>query len=693
MSQSPAVKTLLKDDGSYIQGWNRLAALAAAGHSFSGHERNCCFLNTAGGEKFADVSSVTGLDFPDDGRGIGLVDWDHDGDLDLWIYNRTAPLLRLLRNDVPQSGKSIAFQLEGRQCNRDAIGARLTLDFTNTVGEQQRKIRTVRAGSGFLSQSSKWAHFGLGNQPTLERLTVDWPGGDREEFTGLSVGSRCRIVQGSGVVEPLPNTPRKLALYHALPKVPAMRIDGRGVISNRKPFPELAYQDFSSNVHEFIDLEGPVLVNLWASWCQPCMKELGDFAEHYDEIKAAGLKILALSTDGLGGPGDPGSQRAASNIVARSNWPFATGFATNDLMMQLTAWHNSAYVIRQSLPAPTSLLIDRHGQIAVIYKGPLSVEQLIEDVSLLDLRQGELVSAALPFPGKFGVNIYAVGLLKFARASLQGSYFDHAKQLVLEFLDREKEAVNFSRQEDSDKRRLEAYELLIQVESGLGNLEAEVDAWRQMKLIAPELPQIQAGLAVALRNAGKVEESRAELERLSQKNSRSGAIQRLIALTCLQFGDRLDAVDYFQRAVQLEPENLLFQIGLASILLADQQISKAIEIYEGLLEKHPNSPVVANNLAWILCTSADGAFRNGKRAIELAKLACQASKYKSPSHLGTLAAAFAESEDFESAIETSQQAVSLLKDQGRLAEVAIMQSRIKTFLDGQPYREGSGKSN
>ena len=52
------------------------------GRSFSGHERNCCFLNTGG--QFADISGVSGIDFADDGRGIGLTDWDHDGDLDAW---------------------------------------------------------------------------------------------------------------------------------------------------------------------------------------------------------------------------------------------------------------------------------------------------------------------------------------------------------------------------------------------------------------------------------------------------------------------------------------------------------------------------------------------------------------------------------------------------------------------------------
>ncbi len=65
-----------------------MGEMISQGASFSGRERNRCFLNTHA-EKFADVSAVAGLDLIDDGRGIALVDWDHDGDLDLWLTSRT----------------------------------------------------------------------------------------------------------------------------------------------------------------------------------------------------------------------------------------------------------------------------------------------------------------------------------------------------------------------------------------------------------------------------------------------------------------------------------------------------------------------------------------------------------------------------------------------------------------------------
>ena len=60
-----------------------------SGRSFSGNERNCVFINTGrsikSGGKFADISFSSGLDYEDDARSVVPVDWDHDGDVDMFI--------------------------------------------------------------------------------------------------------------------------------------------------------------------------------------------------------------------------------------------------------------------------------------------------------------------------------------------------------------------------------------------------------------------------------------------------------------------------------------------------------------------------------------------------------------------------------------------------------------------------------
>nr|NIP93013.1 CRTAC1 family protein [Akkermansiaceae bacterium]NIV25480.1 hypothetical protein [Gemmatimonadota bacterium] len=147
-----------------------------SGKSFSGRERHCVFLNLQNG-RFADTSALSGVDLPDDGRGVGLVDWNHDGRVDLCLANRNGPQLRLLQNDFASPGHFLALRLQGTSANRDAIGARVEL---HLEGAATPLLRTVRAGDAFLSQSTKWLHFGLGETTAIDRLVVHWPGREPE---------------------------------------------------------------------------------------------------------------------------------------------------------------------------------------------------------------------------------------------------------------------------------------------------------------------------------------------------------------------------------------------------------------------------------------------------------------------------------------------------------------------------------
>ena len=76
------------------------------------------------------------------------------------------------KNEAPAKNW-IEFRLRGTKCNRDAIGAvvRLYRDGGKTV-----MTRQVKASGGYLSQSSKIVHFGLGDSKDFERVEITWPG-------------------------------------------------------------------------------------------------------------------------------------------------------------------------------------------------------------------------------------------------------------------------------------------------------------------------------------------------------------------------------------------------------------------------------------------------------------------------------------------------------------------------------------
>ncbi len=186
MSLVPTSADVTEGIRPFRRGLSQVNQFQRQGYSWSGYERNCCFLNRAGGE-FTDASAVSGFDFQDDARAIALTDWDDDGDLDVWVTNRTAPRVRFLSNANSSHHAWLKVLLQGTNCNRDAIGARIELS-REVPGNPLCK--TLRAGSGYLAQSSKWIHFGLGDDSGQVTLTISWPDGQVDRFKDLEVNCR-----------------------------------------------------------------------------------------------------------------------------------------------------------------------------------------------------------------------------------------------------------------------------------------------------------------------------------------------------------------------------------------------------------------------------------------------------------------------------------------------------------------------
>ena len=75
----------------------------------------------------------------------------------------------ILRNDSSNTAQWVSVKLIGTHCNRDAIGARVTV-----VSGNLTQIREVKSGSGYLSQNDFRLHFGLGNETSIDTLRVRW---------------------------------------------------------------------------------------------------------------------------------------------------------------------------------------------------------------------------------------------------------------------------------------------------------------------------------------------------------------------------------------------------------------------------------------------------------------------------------------------------------------------------------------
>ena len=390
--------------------WAALGTILRDGGSWSGHERNCCFLNTRS-TRFADVSFVSGLDHDADSRAIATVDWDHDGDLDLWVSNRTAPRVRLMRNDVPSDNHFLAIRLQGTGSNRDAIGARVAVETTGPGGGS-RSLRTLRAGEGYLAQSSKWLHFGLGQGTKVDRVEVRWPDGTKEVFSHVQANERYLLTQGSGVAHRSRSAPRTVRLE---PSTPTKGEDSGGSIRiiphAPLPLPVLPFVNLDGR-EEKVDTGGQpyALITLWATWCQPCLRELSEFAKHEPALNAAGIRWLPINVDDY-------EQEVAERLPAvqqffnRAKLPARGGLGDKSLIEVFDIAQRALVTKQDPLPVPCSFLLDSEHRLAAVYKGTVSPAQIEQDAIALSGESGDPRDKAVPFAGRWGTSPFPADLL------------------------------------------------------------------------------------------------------------------------------------------------------------------------------------------------------------------------------------------------------------------------------------------
>lgn len=205
------------------------------------------------------------------------------------------------------------------------------------------------------------------------------------------------------------------------------------------------------------------------------------------------------------------------------------------------------------------------------------------------------------------------------------------------------------------------------------------------------------------------------------------------SMVAAQEGRYADAIADMEMLVRADPSKLDWIRQLASYYQMDKRPRLAIQLLDQLLEADPgNGPALRlrgdaklsvnmhqeavddyeaaikamedkrgetdpeefkqdysgllNNLSWVLATSPKDELRNGARALELGLKACEATDYKAPHILSTLAAAYAETGDFENARKWASKAVELGKEQEH-EQTEQLEKELESYKEDKPWRE------
>jgi hypothetical protein len=161
-------------------------------------------LHNEGNGTFRNVAAAWGIEPPRRGkqfpfaingrpaarssRSAAVADFDGDGRLDL-VVNNFNDRPYFFHNRLPKKNH-VSFRLRGTWSNRDAIGAVVRLHQGTKV-----MTRQVHGACGYLSQSSRTLHFGLGDRPDIDWVEIIWPRGRKQRLDQVTANTRHDLVE------------------------------------------------------------------------------------------------------------------------------------------------------------------------------------------------------------------------------------------------------------------------------------------------------------------------------------------------------------------------------------------------------------------------------------------------------------------------------------------------------------------
>ena len=179
-----------------------------------------CSTTTRGDGTFSDGSLAAHLGSGSGYTGAAWGDYDGDGWLDLFIGNDGTP--NLLYHNLLASSENhwLQVKLLGTLSNVSGIGARVRV-----VAGGLAMNREVSGGSGFYSQNSLPAEFGLGTYTGTVTVEVYWPSGQLDLLSGVASDQVITVTESTGRLHDLEMTD----------VLPAGARAGRSTVHSRPP--------------------------------------------------------------------------------------------------------------------------------------------------------------------------------------------------------------------------------------------------------------------------------------------------------------------------------------------------------------------------------------------------------------------------------------------------------------------------
>jgi protein O-mannosyl-transferase len=211
--------------------------------------------------------------------------------------------------------------------------------------------------------------------------------------------------------------------------------------------------------------------------------------------------------------------------------------------------------------------------------------------------------------------------------------------------------------------------------------------WRKTVEQRPENARARTNLASFLLLHDRYAEAEEHLRVAVERVPGAAEPRANLGIALASLGRIDEAIPQLEQAVALNPGQPGLHRNLAESLAMRRRFSEALPHFEAALAAAPQDLFLMKRTAWLLAVTPDVASRNGARARQLAENAVRLTSGQDPEALDILAAALAETGDFEAAARIAGGAVQGARRLGDAALAAELEGRRALYLRRETYRE------
>ena len=215
------------------------------------------------------------------------------------------------------------------------------------------------------------------------------------------------------------------------------------------------------------------------------------------------------------------------------------------------------------------------------------------------------------------------------------------------------------------------------------------DAARVSGPLHPAFQELQFKLGQFWLCIGEREQARLAFEHVLRNDPQAHVAHVALAVLAHERGHREATITHLRQALAINPELDEAHASLGVLLLEDGEIHEACDHFKAALATQSRHHVAMTNLAWVMATSADDQVRDGALALDLATRASNTLDDRDPKQLTIVAAAKAETGDFQGAMRVAEHALKLAQEMNVQDMAAAVKLQLEKYRAGQPLRFSS----